>query len=62
MITMGQSIFTNPKKLFLGRWIKNDEKLKRDSNQHSLDVKMFILLQYISPNEKASSGNNQFWK
>jgi hypothetical protein len=31
---------------------ENYEKLERDSNQHSLDVKMFIFLQYISPYEK----------
>jgi len=31
-------------------------KLERDSNQHSLDVKMLIFLQFISPYEK---GNKQ---
>jgi hypothetical protein len=29
------------------------EKLDRESNQHTLDFKMCISLQYISPDEKA---------
>jgi hypothetical protein len=39
------------------RYGNNHEKLERGSNQHSLDVKMLIFLQYILTDEK---GNKQF--